>query len=462
MRVVQLSSFPEAMNQGTHTLEHFETLIGRGVNVMPDVVQLRPDYSMNYLTDGIGRTFMEGQKSKSEKSQYMIVEWTLNQKNIPKVKIVADCTETGVGKTPVAIDVDRPYYFQGDTFVLENQQQLRVTLPVQKISANRWRYICTLEGNDLSRGINTRFTTAGKITMYRTNYHGELSKHGAFKKMNTTEVHRAYLSRQRQSLQVSGDFASMLAVLKRGNKSAYFKIGEPTRDLMELLMHSRNNSMLFGESNHDEHGRCLNINEDGMAEPSGDGLLKQIERYCDKLNYAVLDTSLFDEAIESVILKTGKPRGNQITVLGNRKGLKDVHAALERALLQKSPLGAWYYHLNGSDKVKVGKEYDMYQYQGNTITFVEDHNLSESIYNRGYLIFVDTSINGDKPNVVNYTLEGRNLIQGKLLGMGGLDGRTSGNIATALDGTEIHLMSYSGLAVLNPYAGFIMQENLYE
>lgn len=462
MRITQMSAYPEAYNQGTHTLEHFETLMGKGVDIMPHVVKIRPDYTLNYITDGLSRRFVEGQKSKSEKSQYMVVEWNLSQTNLPKIRIVNDCTDTGIGKSEIVIDLERPYYYKGDTFALENLQQLRVEQPVQKISAQRWRYTCSLEGNDLEKTVNPRYISAGRTTMYRSNYHGELSTKGAFKRMHTTEVHRIYLSRQRQSLSISGDMASMLVELKKGNQVAYFKIGDREAELMDLLLLSRNNSMIFGESNHDELGRCLNVDENGTIVPSGDGVIKQIERFCDKLNYNIIDTSLFDEAIESVILKTGKKRGNQLTVICNRKGMRHVQDALKQSLVEKSPNGAWYYHLNGSDKVKVGKEYDMYQYQGNFITFVEDQSLTEHIWNRGYLIFLDTSINGSEPNVVNYTLKGRELLTGVLAGLGGLDGRTSGNIATGLDGSEMHLMSYSGVAVKNPYAGFIMQQNLFD
>lgn len=462
MRIVEKSAVPEWATQGAYTIENFSTLFGRQVDLMPQIVKLRPNYTMNFITDGLKRKFISDNKSTSEKSKYLAVEWILSQRNIPRIKIIEACTDTGINKTPISLILEEPYYSIYDVFALENQQQLRVMSAPRKLSANRWEYTCVIEGASYDRGVIAKYVAKGKTTIFRTNYYPELSDRGSDKYMESTERHRIYISRHRVARALSGDYASMYVEMKSKGKIGYFEISEPEQDLMDQLLFITENSRVFGESNHDINGKVADQDSQGRDLPSGDGVLRQIERYCDKINYAVLTTDIFDAGLDSVVSKTEKRKGNHITVACNYEGYRQAQRAMKESLRETSIDGAWYYDKTGKHKVSVGQEYEMYHYNGNHITFVIDDVLSENILDRGYLIFLDTTVNNGMPNVVSYTLEGREYITGILPGMGGKTGRASGQIATALDGTEIHMLTYSGIAVKNPYAGFIMQENLYD
>jgi len=459
MQVISYSDIPEFHND-TKTIKHLGTLLGTRVNVLETIVKMRRDLTLSLLTDGLKRTYTQGRKSGFEASDAMVFEWTIETTMIPRIRFMDNCTDTGVNKTPITFILEKNYYAANDTFALENQQQILVTQAPEKLAPNRWRYVGILVGNDMSKQVDTNYTTKGRYTQYRSNYYPELSDKGATKYMFSAEKHRGHISRHRVGDSWSGDYASVFFQMKdKKGQPHFFQMPKPEKNLLDLFMLSRENHLLFGRSNHDVNGKCLDFDTLGRELPMGDGLIAQYERYCDKFSYNILTTSLFEDAIDSLIKKTGKFMDNNITVICNHVGYKHAMKAMEEKLRQFAINGAWYW-TKDKQFVDVGAHYRQYNYNGNSITFTIDTALSEIYTDFGYMIFVDTSITDGRANITRFTFEGREMLQGTLVGMGGQDGRTSGNIATAIDGTEKHILGYSGLAVFNPYAGFIMQENV--
>jgi hypothetical protein len=56
-----------------------------------------------------------------------------------------------------------------------------------------------------------------------------------------------------------------------------------------IVLMARENHLLFGETN-SANGKCTMQDEKGQDIPIGDGVIKQIERYCEKFAYSVLTT----------------------------------------------------------------------------------------------------------------------------------------------------------------------------
>jgi hypothetical protein len=113
-------------------------------------------------------------------------------------------------------------------------------------------------------------------------------------------------------------------------------------------------------------------------------------------------------------------------------------------------------------KVRTGAEFDSYTFQGNTLVFMPDRCLSQEYDNFGYGIFLDTSadIKSGRPNVASFTVEGSEMLEGYVSGLGGQDGKTSGVVSTGVHGSEYHILGYSCTAVFNPYKSFILKENV--
>ena len=91
-----------------------------------------------------------------------------------------------------------------------------------------------------------------------------------------------------------------------------------------------------------------------------------------------------------------------------------------------------------------------------------DRALSQEYPNYGYGIFLDISadLNKGRPNIAAFTLEGSEMVEGKVLGLGGEDGKTSGNVTSGVHASEYHLIGYGCGVIFVPYRSFIVKENV--
>jgi hypothetical protein len=55
-------------------------------------------------------------------------------------------------------------------------------------------------------------------------------------------------------------------------------------------------------------------------------------------------------------------------------------------------------------------------------------------------------------------LKGKDFIYNKILGVGGLDGMSSGIVSSPVAGSKLSIHGYAGIAVFNPYRSFILRE----
>lgn len=55
--------------------------------------------------------------------------------------------------------------------------------------------------------------------------------------------------------------------------------------------------------------------------PMGDGVIAQIERYCDKFLYSQLSSAVLDDAIYAMVEKSDRPTGNTYVVICNERRL---------------------------------------------------------------------------------------------------------------------------------------------
>jgi hypothetical protein len=461
MKIIDINHIPEFHNR-TKSIEQLGALLGQKANVLAEVVKLRRDLTFSVLTDGLNRVYSSERKAGYQESDSFMFEWRIESNYIPRIVIVEDCSDTGQNRTPIILFLEKNYYSKYDTFALEDPRyQLFIIQEPEKIADNRWRYICTLSGNDLNAKVDPNLVRKGRKTVYHSNYHPEGSHFGSSKLMFNTEKHRGWISTHRVADAVTGDFNAQVYFEAKGKngESRYFSMSKPEKNLLDQFLTAREHSNLFNRDNHDLTGRCLDYDPNGHPIHRGDGIIPQIERYCDKFFYNTLTTTVFEDAINSVVRRTGNTTGNNITVVCNWVGFLQAQKAMEDRLRNFAIDGAYYYSAKAGREVDMGATYRSYNYAGNTITFAEDRALSEHIDDRGYMIFIDTGINDGKPNIAGFTIKGREMLRGTLNGMGGSDGKSSGDISSPVDGVQMHILGQSGIMVANPYAGFILQEN---
>ena len=193
-----------------------------------------------------------------------------------------------------------------------------------------------------------------------------------------------------------------------------------------------------------------------------DGVIAQIERYCDKFLYSQLSSAVLDDVIYAMVEKSDRPTGNTYVVICNERMYQQFGRIMKDDYRFTNPSDKTFFYSKEGGKVKTGAEFDSYTVQGNTITFMPDRALSQEYDNYGFGIFLDTTadLKSGRPNVASFTMEGSEMIEGRVNGLGGQDGKTSGVVSTGVHGSEYHLLGYSCAVVFNPYKSFILKENV--
>ncbi len=455
----------------TRTVQNFNQVFGDKPAKLGLVATLYPDLAINILTDALHNIFYN--KSKTSNSfqpiNAMAVEWVIDVNYIHKVKIQQDISTAtpGLNKEPIVLILEQKYYDKNDTFTLENHQQAFVIAPPKQLGPGRWEHVITLVGNDYSKSFDVKFLKKGKFTRYRSNYHPELSERGYTKYTSNTEEHRNWMSRHRASDTVSADYKmreSVYIELAKKDKKEYFKLHQHEVDVMNTFMLSKNNSCIFSQTNYDLNGKCLDQDEAGADIPMSDGVLPQIERYCDKFLYNALSSNVLDDVISAMVEKSAKPTGNMYAVVSNERFYTQFGRVMKDDYRFTSPNDASYMYSKEAGKIKVGAEFDSYTVQGNTISFIPDRALSQEFPDYGYAIFLDTSadMKSGRPGIASFTLAGSEMVDGFVSGLGGRSGKESGReIATGVHGSQYHIIGYSCAVVFNPYRSFILKENIF-
>ena len=108
-----------------------------------------------------------------------------------------------------------------------------------------------------------------------------------------------------------------------------------------------------------------------------DGVIPQIERYCDKFLYNSLSSNVLDDVISAMVEKSSKPTGNIYAVVCNERFYTQFGRIMKADYRFNAPNDASYLYSKEGGKVKVGAEFDSYTVQGNTIAFIPDRALSQ-------------------------------------------------------------------------------------
>ena len=79
---------------------------------------------------------------------------------------------------------------------------------------------------------------------------------------------------------------------------------------------------------------------------------------------------------------------------------------------------------------------------------------------KGYCLFLDLTADktSAQPPIAMFTLKGGDMISNKYVGVGGLDGLSSGVVSSPVAGSKRILWGYSGVAVFNPYRSAVLRE----
>jgi len=86
--------------------------------------------------------------------------------------------------------------------------------------------------------------------------------------------------------------------------------------------------------------------------------------------------------------------------------------------------------------------------------------LSREYPDKGYGVCID--LTADKttgtPAIAKFALTGKDIIINTIAGVGGLDGKTSGPVASNVAGSKRVLHTYAGIAAFTPFRSAVIRE----
>ena len=468
MRIVDRRFIDKNINT-TRTRQHFGTLLGEKPHIMGQVVRMYPRLTISNLTEGLRNVYTKKKQvgSFTPINSYAI-QWTIDVNYIKKIKIVESATPTG---GVFEVKLEEKYYDKNETFALDNGTQLIVVAPPKFVKPKSWSYKVQMVSNNGGTPA-TAFLAKGKQTRFRSNYHPELSVRGYVKYQFNTETHRNFMSKHRSSDVQSAEYAaSQEYYIERATKKhqgkveyEYYRLQKLEKDVLESYLWARENHLLWGESNFDANGKCTMQDEKGQDIPIGDGVIKQIERYCEKFAYSVLSTRWLEDVMAAMREKSPNSIGNSYAFVVNERLYDQLGRLLRddlRFVDQRGGEGHYFTNKDGK-KIRVGAHYDSYTFQGNTVIFMVDKILSDEYPFSGYGFCINIGVDQTTANsgISMFTMEGREMLSGKLRGMGGFSGKENNvDLATSVDGSEYHLLGYSAAVVFNPYNAAIIRES---
>ena len=286
------------------------------------------------------------------------------------------------------------------------------------------------------------------------------------------EKHRGYIQAHRFDASFSAQYAAMEDVFVKiaegkdqgSLTETIYKMNKVEKDLLNTFLEGRNNALLFSKGNVNPQTEKPTIVDPDTNRPVyiSDGLIPQVEAFASKYAYNKLTINVHKTAIMGLNEKAKKPTGNHYMFICSEKFWYDLQDILDTYLAQYHTDGTYLWSMKAGDYVSVGaKGFDTFNYGGNTISFKVDRTFTREFgLDKGYALALDLTADktSAQPPIALFTLKGGDMISNKYIGVGGLNGLSSGEVSSPVAGSKLILWGYSSLAVFNPYRSYILRE----
>lgn len=459
----------------TKTVEDWSKYLGMKPHRLGVVARMYTDNTLNFITDGLRNIFYKDKDvDKFNISTSMMFEWDIETNNIKKVEFAEVPSETGENGTEITMAFRENYYQKYDIFRIDKtkQQCQVVTRPIRRRD-DFWEMQVRLIDNGYDTILDTDGCQVGDLTTFQSVAMPEMSEEGYSKFQSQVERHRNFMTTFRADTSWSSLFAIQENVFmsiaddKDATKSeGVYKMLKKEKELLDTFMYSMNTGLAFNKTNIDVNGKpTIYDPETGRPIYIGEGLIPQIEAAANKYVYSNNPTlPLFNQIMGDMADKAQSDTGNKWIFICNRRLWQQINTTLGVYLGQYRTNGMYLYSKEANKGlggyVKVGATYDTYEYAGNQISFVVDRALTREYPDKGYGVCID--LTADKtsgtPAVAKFSITGKDFITNKIVGVGGYDGRTSGEVASNVAGSKLVMMGYGGVAAYTPYRSVIVRE----
>lgn len=190
-------------------------------------------------------------------------------------------------------------------------------------------------------------------------------------------------------------------------------------------------------------------------------IIAQVERFATKFMFNKLNVSWFKKALNAMNQKSEKSTGNNYIFLCNTLMWNDVQNVLDAWLKDYATDGTFLYSKGENGYMNVGATYQSYTWAGNTVTFRIDRSFDIEYPDRKFGVMLDLTPDGQKGHAaINLlTFKGGQYIHNWILGVGGKNGLSSGQVSSPVAGNKHVMWGYSGVAVYAPYRSVIMMSD---
>lgn len=474
MLIANFTSRIPTMGQ-TKTYEDWSKYVGSKPHRLGVIARYYTDNTLNFITDGLRNIFYKDQKAdKFQLSNSMLIEWQIETNQIKKIEFAAVPEGDGAGGSDITMAFKEHYLEKYDIVRIDKtRQQFQVlSNPIRKRD-DYWEYTCRLIDNNYDIILDTDGCMPGDTVTFQSNAHPELSEEGYSKFQSQTEIHRNFMTTFRNDISWSSLYALQENVFmsisddKDKTKSeGVYKMVKKEKELLDTFMYSMNTGLLMNKGNIDVNGRAT-ISEPATGRPIyiGEGLIPQIEAAANKYCYSNKpNLQLFNMIMSDMADKAEKDIEGKWVFIVNRKLWNDINQVLGEYLANYKTDGTYMYSKakNGGEGgyVKVGATYDTYIYAGNQVSFVCDRTLTREYPNKGYGLCLDLTADKmtGKPAIAKYSIMGQDFTVNTIAGVGGLDGKSSGNVASNVAGSKRVLMGYGAVAAFTPFRSVILRE----
>lgn len=484
MRIVSRINNNVLNSKAMATMVELSKVFNQAPNMAAKTIRLYPWNSISMFTEGLGEIYNINAKSDNfigiNKNGY---KWKIRGHQVPKVKCVTRVTGGAISSTGTygasgqsfTVALDSSFYNPRDIIKLENGQLLYSLSEGTFITDSVYEYLVKHNGPQ-DETINGAYLQPGKETGLNGNAYPELSDKGYISGALAAEEHINYLTKVRYDYSWSADAAATKYLIddtvQLNGKSVRqtFITDKLFLDAMERYHFNKEMELIYGKTTMDERGRCFLQDAKGQDIIKGSGILEQMHEST-KQTYTVLTINLLEDILADMSLKMPKRTGNTILLTTGMQGYKEFGR-----LMRAEHKGSWsqssdQYVRTRNGKIQLGAEYNSFTFQGNTIIVnvnnVFDHpaNISPKdeegrFLESSKLLFIDASSYDGVRNIQMIAKDGRSFITGELDGVGGQDGKTSGKVATPLDGSSKIIIGTMGLILHNMYSSYMLEKRI--
>lgn len=456
---------------GTFTTDVIERLARKYSNINHKIFRLYPQYSLTAIIEGLG--YVKGIDGISKSGQSIngcYLEWELIGENNMAVNVATGGATGVVGAnfTTFNLCLESNFFNQNDVAKTENGQLLFFESNAIPQPSGKYLYEVSLFTSNPAETIDASvWLNNTRRIAYSYNAHSELNDNGYIKSRRVTEVHREYVTTFRHDMTISGH-ANMTQYQIVDDKSGLsFFISHAEKMLYEMVALTKERILLEGRSTVDSNGIPRKIDKrTKLPIIAGNGLEAQLDASC-KQNYTTLTKRMLQDVIAEVLHKSGKSDGVDIMLMTGTQGMRMFLDLMENSL----KIGDNVYATRNGDKVTVGANFTKYIYGDSTITVARNYALdyredAVELDDEGYpltsskMFFIDKSKYDGEPNLMAFHQNGAAMVVNTIKGVGGLDGKSSGEVASPVHASRKIVLGTIGLRVLNPYSSMILEKKV--